>query len=146
MSAELCACTSCRVTSGFEVTSWTHVARHKIRFTSDGKASGQSVDDALNTSDRFGLGHYESSPDTHRYFCRRCGAKVFYDRVGAERVDVALGVFEAQGSRAEDWFAWNPDREDVSFLGEAVDMGFVGALADAVGARTRDVGMERVET
>jgi hypothetical protein len=140
MSAELCACTSCRATSGFEVMAWTHIARHKI--CAAAAAGGGAVAEAMKN-----MGHYESSEGTHRYFCRTCGAKVFYDRAGLDRLDVALGLFEAaEGSRAEDWFMWNPDCEDVSYLSDAVDRGFVGRLADAVGAATRGVGKERNET
>lgn len=60
MSAELCCCTSCRKTSGFEVTAWVHWPKDKVRM-----GGGEWYVEGMK-----GLGHYVSSKDTHRYFCK----------------------------------------------------------------------------
>jgi hypothetical protein len=133
-SAEFCCCDSCRKTSGFEVNAWVHWPKEKVQM-----ADGISYETGMKQ-----VGHYVSSKDTHRYFCKRCGAVVFYDRPGLKRLDIALGLFDApEGSRAENWFMWNPDKEDVSYLEDAVDKDFVGKLANGVGATTRKLGEAR---
>ncbi|ETN37680.1 uncharacterized protein HMPREF1541_07303 [Cyphellophora europaea CBS 101466] len=135
MSAEFCCCTSCRKTSGFEVNAWAHWPKEKVRM-----ASGDSYEAGMKE-----MGHYLSSKDTHRYFCKRCGATVFYDRPDLKRLDIALGLFNApEGSRAENWFTWNPDKEDVAYLQDAIDKEFVGMLANGVGSTTRQKGEKRV--
>ena len=136
-SAELCCCTSCRLSSGFEVNSWVHWLKDKVKM-----ADGESYEQGMEK-----MGHYVSSKDTHRYFCKRCGATVFYDRPDLKRLDITLGLFNApEGSRGENWFTWNPDREDVSYLEDAADKQFVGMLANGVGAYTRKPGEERTRT
>lgn len=127
-SADLCACTSCRRTSGFEVTAWAHVRKDKVRMK-----GGEGYEVGMKK-----MGCYESSKGTRRYFCRNCGAKVFYDRDELKRLDIALGLFEAEeGCRAERWFAWDPDEEGVSYMEDAVDQEFVKRLADGVRAMTK---------
>jgi hypothetical protein len=124
-SAELCCCHSCRRVSGFEINAWVHWPKEKVRMASD-ESYAEGMKD---------MGHYLSSKDTHRYFCKRCGAMVFYDRPDLHRLDIGLGLFDApEGSRAENWFVWDPDKEGVSFIEDAVDGDFAGRLAKGVGA------------
>ena len=134
-SAEFCCCDSCRKTSGFEINAWTHVEKPKV-IMADGSPYEVGMKD---------MGLYKSSTEVSRYFCRKCGATVFYDRPGLKRLDIGLGLFSApEGSRADNWFRWNPDWNDVSYLEDAVDKEFVGRLADGVGSATRKPGEERV--
>ena len=129
-SAELCCCTSCRKTSGFEITSWTHIAKGDITAVIDDEE--RPYTDLLNNTKL--ITHYESSKGTDRHFCNRCGAKVAFGRDDLPRLDVALGLFEAaEGSRAETWFAWDIDSEGVyMFPDDAVDKGFVGGVCRGV--------------
>ncbi|KPI40725.1 uncharacterized protein AB675_10598 [Cyphellophora attinorum] len=133
-SAEFCACTSCRKSSGFEITSWAHVAKDKVT-TTDGRPHTEILTE---------LAHYESSMGTHRYFCKTCGATIAYDRDDLKRLDLALGLMDdGKGSgRFDEWFTWNPDGEGVAYMEDARDRGFVSRLAEGVGRDTtrRDQG------
>ena len=133
-SAELCCCNSCRKGSGYEVNAWVHWPKEKVRMV-----GGESYEDGMKK-----MGHYLSSENTHRYFCKKCGAMVMYDRPDLKRLDIGLGLFDApEGSRAENWFFWNPDKEDISYLEDGIDKAFVGKLANGLGASTRKSGEER---
>jgi hypothetical protein len=127
-SAEFCACTSCRKTSGFEITSWTHIAKDEIT-TTDGKPYTELLPE---------LAHYESSTGTHRYFCKTCGATIAYDRDDLKRLDLALGLMDdgKSSGRFDEWFVWNPDGEGVAYMEDARDRDFVSRLAEGVGRGT----------
>ncbi len=68
-----CHCGQCRRTHG-NVAAYTSVARA----------------DLVLTEDR-GLKWYRSSEVARRGFCRNCGASLFWERLGEDRVAVAAG-------------------------------------------------------
>ena len=87
--AETCACISCRLASGFDITVWAFIPTSNI-----------FLDSSLDTPFPFdayppALATHTSSPGVTRSFCKRCGANVFWHgseertgRVGL--VDVAV--------------------------------------------------------
>lgn len=95
--AGTCACGSCRLTSGFEVQTWTFVPRSNIFFlppmsplpTTPTSPSSLSpapkpipLDFAILRQQGVPLKGYDSSPGRRREFCPSCGATVFWhDRV-----------------------------------------------------------------
>lgn len=98
--AGLCACNSCRLASGVEITAWAFVPTMDIALDQEGK---------IPWSKDFGtLKQYQSSNGAYRYFCGRCGAIVFYD--ADDRMwfkDIAVGILNAsEGARAESWLGW----------------------------------------
>jgi hypothetical protein len=126
--ASLCACTSCSKTCGFEITSWVRVPKDKVRMA-DGRSFVEGQKD---------LAFYSSSSNVERYFCRRCGATISYARKGQDTVDVPPGLFNAaEGSRAELWFHWNKDGDNVSYHEDALDQKFVAALIEGTREATK---------
>lgn len=124
--ASFCACSSCRLTTGFEITAWTTVPRSKLFFP-DG--SPLDVSEAIE-----GLERYESSPGVERFFCRGCGATAFYWNRGLkarrENVDVAVGLLRAKGEvLAQNWFKWD---KIVQYTEDAIDTDFVEGFAKAL--------------
>ena len=119
------ACTSCRLVTGFEITSWTTVPQNLI------EPAGQDLDAYL--SDRSKLKHYKSSSDVSRYFCSDCGATVFYQKHGLDTIDISIGVLSPEVSdvaRAEDWLSWQKYPRGVAYQEDAVDRKFVDDLAE----------------
>ncbi|KAF7507698.1 hypothetical protein GJ744_010127 [Endocarpon pusillum] len=117
--AFLDACTSCRLTSGFEITSWIRAPQshlfHASPNPSDTSPSASSKQDENQNPDyplnptNPSLVHYSSSPGVHRYSCKTCTASAFYvnDSKKGESVDVAMGLLRAEsGARAEEWLDW----------------------------------------
>jgi hypothetical protein len=101
----VCACDSCRTASGYHFAPWVYVPRGQIQDVMTGaqfnfEAAAQRDDCALNA--------YRSSEGVSRYFCGRCGAKIFYVADSQKRqMDVAAGVMQSQaGARVEDWVEW----------------------------------------
>ena len=117
--AGTCACQSCRLTSGFDIQVWAFIPKANIL---------QTNGDSLNL-EMAGLSQYQSSKGTHRHFCSKCGATVFWR--GDERpdiIDVSVGLLDAEeGARAESWLEWHTDR--VSFEEEAQNNHLVSRLA-----------------
>jgi len=137
-ASSLDACDSCRTVTGFEITSWTTVPKNDI-------ASGRDLDNFLGDSSK--LGHYQSSSNTSRYFCTKCGATVFYYRHGLDTIDVATGILEPaiEGAvRVEAWLDWKKmpeaERADesswspefISFQRDAIDAQFVNNVAEGM--------------
>jgi len=95
-------CTSCRVSSGCSIFSWTFPTVDRITL-----ADGSPYRRLFGT-----MKEYHSSPDVQRTFCGVCGAKVAYhsdDR--PQMVDVAVGLLEApEGARAESWLDWRTSK------------------------------------
>jgi hypothetical protein len=120
--ALFCPCTSCRLTTGFEVTAWARVPRSDL-FSPDGKA--------LDLSEPVeGLKRYESSPGVERFFCQGCGATAFY-RAREETIDIAAGLLRSKsGILAEPWLDWN---RSVKYVEDAIDPEFVGEFVTALG-------------
>lgn len=116
--AIFCACDSCRLFSGNDISYWCYTELKHISFSEAEGTKGQSFprdskelkamvdarDPAMGT-----LAYHASSPDVQRYFCSSCAACIFYasdDR--PEIVDVAIGVLEASdGARAEGFLSWS---------------------------------------
>ncbi|KAF7557845.1 hypothetical protein G7046_g5960 [Stylonectria norvegica] len=117
--AGLCACRSCRLTSGFELQTWAFVPRSNIFFHSqrDGKEIIAPLD--FETLPSGILRNYQSSPGVLREFCGGCGASVFWhNEARPDIIDVSVGLLRgAEGARAESWLEWWGDR--VSFTEDA---------------------------
>ena len=127
--AGLCACKSCSKTSGFEITSWAFVPRAKVT-----AADGCSLESVLER-----LGKYNSSPGVDRYFCKRCGAVIMYDKTSPSRdtIDVGVGLLNAlEGARVQGWLHWNKDGDNVFSAEDALDQDFVSKLAEGIRKRT----------
>ncbi|EXJ76947.1 hypothetical protein A1O3_10104 [Capronia epimyces CBS 606.96] len=125
--ANLDACTSCRLVTGFEITSWITVPRDLVCIDE------VSLDTFL--ADRSKLGHYQTSSHVDRYFCVKCGATIFYHQQNLETFDVGAGLLDtgSEGkARAEDWLAWQPYPEFLSYQEDAIDKEFVTNLAKSV--------------
>jgi hypothetical protein len=127
--ALVCPCTSCRLTTGFEITAWATIPRSNL-FSLDGKLL-----DLAGVVE--GCVRYESSPDVDRFFCRECGATAFFwdHRLeGSERakeVDVAAGLLRSKrGVLAEDWLEW---KREVKYVEDAIDSEFVEGFVRALG-------------
>jgi hypothetical protein len=124
--ASFCACTSCRLTSGFEITSWATIPSSNL-FLPDGSLLDLSADIK-------GLQRYESSPGVERFFCQTCGAKAFFwNRGSKERVnevEVSAGLLRAEGGAlAENWLEWD---RSVQYVEDAIDPDFVKRFAKAL--------------
>ena len=119
--AGLDGCTSCRTSTGFEITSWVFgVPRGKIT----GSDGGSSFDGILASTT-----HYKTSAAIDRYSCSRCGAIVFCGHQGRDPVDIGVGLLDAKsGARAEEWLDWKGDDECLEYGEDALDQGLVVAF------------------
>jgi hypothetical protein len=119
--AILDACKCCRKVTGVEINSWAYAPA--INFT---MPDGSPLDPASHPA----LKHYESSPGIQRDFCGTCGASVFFRK--ASRVpqvfDIAVGLLQGQGARAEDWLEW----DGIEYEEFALDPQFVSGIAEAM--------------
>lgn len=105
--AGLDACASCRLTTGFEISSWTSVPLTQVRLL-----GGAPL---LRPEEPSG---YESSPGVFRYFCGTCGAATFIVKKDQSWVDIAAGLLRAdEGARAESWLQW----KELGFMDEMGD-------------------------
>jgi len=168
--AGTCACTSCRLTSGFEIQSWAFIPRanifihsnprpadlegpsnyslfpvsHYIAPQMDPPAPAVPLDFA-NLPPRV-LRGYRSSKGVRRDFCGCCGATVFWhNERRPELIDVSVGLFEGETARAGKWFDWWTER--VSFEEDRVggrERHRRGGW-DVVGALVRGLGVEGEE-
>lgn len=116
--AGTCACTSCRLSMGFEIQTWAFVPKCNI-FQSD----GSPIDFNIGT-----LKRYDSSPGVYREFCGTCGATVFWHcDFRPEVLDVSAGILDpSEGARVESWLDWWTER--VSFSELAVSTSLVKSL------------------
>jgi hypothetical protein len=123
--ASLCLCTSCALTSGFELTAWGEVPVENIL-----SLNGTPFDLKNAASP---LREYNSSPGVHRHFCGTCGASVFYRNDSREEKtwDISMGLFRDIVVRAEGWFDW--DKKPL-FKEDARDREFVDALVECMGS------------
>jgi len=116
----LCACTSCRTTTGFEITAWTSVPMSQVQ-----SPNAQPLDLPAGT-----LKQYASSPGVARHFCGRCGATVFCSKDNQSWIDIAAGLLRAEeGARAERWLEW---QAKVDFSEEATDQELIKRLGDGL--------------
>ncbi|PVH81202.1 hypothetical protein DL98DRAFT_458406 [Cadophora sp. DSE1049] len=137
----ICACRSCRLSTGASLTPWTLVPPSSVfngNFAAPSPSNSSLPRDFSNNENlkpvTFGHGtsdpesnpglsmkHNWSSPDTCRSFCGVCGATVSY--WCAKRpleLDLATGLFRAEeGSLARNWLEWDWGR--CSFEEECVD-------------------------
>lgn len=116
-----CACTSCRLTSGFEIQSWAFIPRTNILVVSPSTPSPVPLQLQAEEMRPGNLKRYASSPGRNREFCATCGASIFW--WGDERpelLDVSVGLLDQNqgGVRAESWLEWHKDR--VSFVEDAL--------------------------
>ena len=74
---DACHCTQCRKTSGHY---WA---------STDVKRSALKVDGEFNVA------WFRSSEKVQRGFCSTCGASLFWDPIGKDRIAVAMGAFDA---------------------------------------------------
>ncbi|KAF1982258.1 hypothetical protein K402DRAFT_311313, partial [Aulographum hederae CBS 113979] len=120
--AGTCACTSCRLSSGFDFVAWAFVPASNI-FQADGQPF----------SIPFGsMKTFASSKNVVRTFCAKCGAGVFYTNATRPTiVDVHVGSLDAEsGVRAEKWLKWETRR--VSFAEEGMNEELMEGLKDGL--------------
>ena len=100
--AIMCTCNDCRQCSGYDLQPWAFVPVLNIE-----KPDGSEMDFNVGS-----LKAYKSSESAARYFCSKCGAKVFWK--GSARpliIDVSVGLTEApSGARGDEWFDWRTDQ------------------------------------
>lgn len=121
------ACTSCRLVTGFEITSWATVPRELINTTAPNFKA--------YLADGSKLKHYKTSADVSRYFCGTCGATIFYQKHGLDTIDVGIGVLDPpinELARAEDWLVWQKYPTGIAYPEDAVDQKFVKDIADGL--------------
>lgn len=109
----LCACRSCRLSTGISLFPWALVNAENVF---SGKSAPDSPTritfgfDALNPGSNLGLSlnHYWSSTDTCRSFCEKCGAAVSYwCAKRPEELDIPVGILRSDdGSMARKWLGW----------------------------------------
>lgn len=115
--AGTCACTSCRLGSGFPIQTWAFIPKSNLLNAAQSPL----------TFDRGTMRQYSSSPGVYREFCSCCGANVFWHN--AERptiVDVSVGLLEGDRARVEGWLEWATGR--VSFTELAIQKDLIGML------------------
>ncbi len=74
---DACHCAQCRKTSGHYWAS-TDVERS-----------------ALKVDGEFNVAWFRSSEKVQRGFCSTCGASLFWDPIGKDRIGIAMGAFDA---------------------------------------------------
>lgn len=127
LEAGLDVCTSCRLVTGFEITSWAGVPHEMINTT--------APDFNAYLADRSKLKHYKSSVDVSRYFCATCGATIFYQKHGLPTIDIGIGVLDpvtSEEARVEDWLLWQKHPKGLGYPEDAVDRKLVKGLADGL--------------
>lgn len=126
--AGTCSCTTCRQTSGFDLTFWSFIPTSHI--TRDAAGTQRFTRDPYWGS----MKTYSSSAGVTRTFCSGCGAGVFWDgskRGRGDVVDVKVGLLAArEGARAEGLLAWWTGR--TSFAEEAANKGLVAGLEEGL--------------
>lgn len=139
-NASLDACTSCRLVSGFEITSWATIPRSLIEtpassleaYLADTDTDRSSYAPALLT-------RYQTSQHVDRYFCSCCAATVFYYRHGLDTLDVGVGLLEDESEgrtrsegRVEHWLQWEQMPGALGYMEDAVDAEFVNGIAEGL--------------
>lgn len=130
--AGLCACTSCRETSGQEITSWLTLPREVFQ-SEDGEEGFESVLKKLDGK----LTMYSSSKGVERYFCNGCSATVFYLNDSVETIDIGVGLLDAEeGARAESRIEWATGDKAVAYPENALDPELVENLVKGINQTT----------
>jgi hypothetical protein len=99
-----CHCQSCRRAHGAAFVTWAGFESGQVRVT-------RGVDD---------IATHESSPETYRRFCQRCGTKMFFESSKwPGETHVVLAAFDEPVDRApaghsfyEEHVAWLPELAD----------------------------------
>lgn len=109
----LCACRSCRLSTGISLFPWTLVNAENVfsgNTTLDSRARITFGLDASTPDANPGLSlkHYWSSHDTCRSFCGKCGAAISYwCAQRPEELDITVGILRSDdGSLARKWLGW----------------------------------------
>jgi len=114
-------CTSCRLSTGCAIVPWCFPLKSSITMP-DGSPYRPDLGTART---------YQSSPGVIRTFCGVCGATATYaTEERKEMVDVAVGLLEGHGVRAEDWLEWRKER--VSFEKDSLWKGVVEGLKEGL--------------
>lgn len=134
---EHCVCTSCRLTSGSLVTTWTYIPRYNSLFLDpEATIAFDPADPAKRPKD---LHQFESSPNIVREYCGTCGAAVFWYKNGDdEKMDIATGLVDQEdggGARAEGWLVWE---HDVSYKEDANSKQVLKMLEDGLKAAAKE--------
>ncbi|OQE32194.1 hypothetical protein PENSTE_c001G09103 [Penicillium steckii] len=115
--AGTCACTSCRLGSGFPIQTWAFIPKSNLL----------NADQSPLTFGRGTMRQYSSSSGVFREFCSCCGANVFWHNVERPTiVDVSVGLLRGDGARVEGWLEWATGR--VSFTELAIQKDLIGML------------------
>jgi len=129
----LCACRSCRLSTGVSLTPWALIPPGNV-FNANAPTNASDAfaknilpvifgkfAGSLNANPGLTLSHNWSSPDTCRSFCGQCGATVFYwCSQRPDELDLAVGILRAdEGSMARRWLEWEWGR--CSFADECID-------------------------
>ena len=114
-AAGMDTCTLCRLTAGFELTTWVPVPVSQLQLLGE-----QSFEPASGSSQC-----YESSAGVFRYFCKTCGAAAFVAKQNQDWVDIPAGLLRAEeGKTAEKWL----ELTELGFPEETTDKDLVGDL------------------
>lgn len=134
----LCACRSCRLSTGISLCPWTLVNAENVfngRSAPESPARITFGFDASIPDANPGLSmkHYWSSPDTCRSFCNKCGAAILYwCAQRPEELDITVGILRSDdGNLARKWLGWVWG--ECSFSGESTDMELYEAWSKAPG-------------
>lgn len=96
-AAGFCSCTSCRKANGFDIQPWAIIPQCNIFQT-----NGEPMAPGVGT-----LTRAEKEGGPRREYCSTCGATVFlFPKSRPTLPDVAAGLFQGAGARAEDWIQW----------------------------------------
>ncbi|KAF7530965.1 hypothetical protein G7054_g9335 [Neopestalotiopsis clavispora] len=102
-AATICACDSCRLSSGMDsrVVGLAQIPIQNISLDREG--SIPCPEDFI-----FGtMKKYQSGSDEERGFCATCGANIHVHGHEPGTLQIAVGLFVSrEGARAEDWLAW----------------------------------------
>lgn len=85
-----CHCQMCRRSSGAIAQTWATFGRDELTVARGDPAA------------------YRASPRATRRFCATCGATLFWSGDGSERIDIAIGAFDAPTgliAQRHDWAA-----------------------------------------
>ena len=116
-TAGIDTCTSCRLTTGFELSTWASVPLDKVQMP-----EGAPRNLSFGT-----LKSHNSSKGVYRYFCRTCGATVFCAKDNQAHIDIAAGLFRAEeGARVERWLDW----KEIGYPEEATDQELTGKVQE----------------
>ena len=148
--AGLCACTTCRKTSGFDIQAWAFIPTANLLSTDK---DNSPLDFTNTTTSIPNLSKYTSSNNTHRHFCTHCGATIFWrNETRPHLIDVSAGLLSAsasaaddddkaagtgaegekgkRGVRAESWLEWWTER--ISFEEEAPNRALIESVKDGL--------------